>query len=68
MSLGLITPKSPTRFGVFALPERRHLAAILARLQDLPSIGPSTLRAASDDTGTGASVAAGGTEICAVGA
>jgi len=44
VSLGLVRPKSPTRFGVFALPERRSLSTILSRFQDLPAVGPSTLR------------------------
>ncbi|MCJ7798032.1 MAG: S-layer homology domain-containing protein, partial [Thermoleophilia bacterium] len=58
VSLGLITPKGRTRFGVFALPERRHLATILARFQDLPAVGPSTLPAASTDAAPVASGAA----------
>lgn len=49
VSLGLITPKSPTRLGVFALPDRRQLAVILARFQDLPVVGPSTLPVPSTD-------------------
>jgi len=62
VSLGLITPKSPTRFGVFALPERRHLATILARFQDLPAVGPSTLRPASNQAAPVASGTAIGGE------
>ena len=54
VSLGLITPKSPTRFGVFALPERRHLATTLARFQDLPALGPSTLRPGENSAPPGA--------------
>jgi hypothetical protein len=49
VNLGLITPKSPTRLGVYALPERRQLAVILSRFQDLPVVGPSTLVTASND-------------------
>jgi len=55
VSLGLISPKSESRFGVFALPQRRHLAIITARLQDLPVVGSSTLHPASDATTTDAS-------------
>lgn len=58
VSLRLITPKSPTRFGVFALPERRHLATILARFQDLPAVGASTLRPASNNAAPSASESA----------
>jgi peptidoglycan/xylan/chitin deacetylase (PgdA/CDA1 family) len=58
VSLGLITPKSKTRLGVFALPERRQLAVILARFQDLPSVGPSTLPGASNEPTPPASEAA----------
>lgn len=61
VSLGLMTPKSPARFGVFALPERRHLATILARFQDLPTVGPSTLLPAPSTAAPAASdVAVGG--------
>lgn len=59
VGLGLITPKSPTRFGVFALPERRHLATTLARFQDLPVVGSSILRSASDNAAAGAAGATG---------
>jgi peptidoglycan/xylan/chitin deacetylase (PgdA/CDA1 family) len=67
MSLGLIMPKSPTRFGVFALPERRQLATTLARFQDLPVVGPSTLGPGANDAAPGVPGATIGGESVASG-